>query len=93
MTVRRALPSPGGKGDRAAVDEERRAPPVCTDLKSALSPGHPYPRLTPRSGTLYGLPLPHSSSVSFADSFPPGEAIFAIFVVSPTAKPPAGAIR
>ena len=61
----RNLPSPGGKGDREAVDEERRAPPDCTVLKSTLSPGHLCPRLTPRSGSLYGLQLPHSSSVSW----------------------------
>ena len=70
----RNLPSPGGKGDREAVDEERRAPSDCTVPKSALSPGHPCPRLTPRSGTLCELQLPRSSSVSSADSFPPGEA-------------------
>ena len=65
------LPSPGGKGDRVAVDEERRAPQVRTVLKSTLSPTGPRPRLSPRNGTLYKNQLPHSSSGP-SGHLPPG---------------------
>ena len=90
------LPSPGGKGDREAVDEERRAPILPTVLKSALSPTCPYPWLTPLSVIFYGLQLPHSSSDTesgYEEPLPvpasPGGRYFAL---PPLAKPP-GALK
>ena len=72
--MRRTIPSPGGKGDREAVDEEWRHLTICNavNLNGTDFSNVPFHELQTNSEH---IAVPHPPQCAHWGTFPPGEGI------------------